>query len=115
MGHRLAVEELGLDERTLPLADLSGVANADALAQPWPRADAIIGNPPYHGSQNLRAVLGDERVKWLADRFGCGVQDLCVYWFRRAADHTQPGARAGLVGTNSISQNRARGASLNYL
>jgi restriction-modification enzyme MmeI-like protein len=115
MGHRLAVEELDLDERTLPLVDLSGITNADALAQPWPRAHAIIGNPPYHGSQNLRAVLGDQRVKWLSDRFGCGVQDLCVYWFRRAADHMEPGARAGLVGTNSISQNRARGASLNYV
>lgn len=115
MGHRLAVEELDLDERTLPLVDLSGIANADALVQPWPRADAIVGNPPYHGSQNLRAVLGDQRVTWLAGQFDCGVQDLCVYWFRRAADHMQPGARAGLVGTNSISQNRARGASLNYV
>ena len=115
MGHRLAVEELALDERTLPLVDLSGIANADALSEPWPRADAIIGNPPYHGSQNLRGVLGDRRVLWLSERFGCGVQDLCVYWFRRAADHMQPGARAGLVGTNSISQNRARAASLNYV
>jgi hypothetical protein len=115
MGHRLAVEELELDERTLPLVDLSGIANADALAQPWPRADAIIGNPPYHGSQNLRSVLGDERVRWLAQRFDCGIQDLCVYWFRLAADQMAPGTRAGLVGTNSVSQNRARSASLNYV
>ena len=27
----------------------------------------------------------------------------------------RPGDRAGMVGTNSISQNRARGASLNYV
>jgi hypothetical protein len=115
MGHRLAVEELSLDERTLPLADLSGIVNRDALQIPWPRADAIIGNPPYHGSQNLRTILGDERVEWLKESFGAGVQDLCVYWFRLAAEHLEPGGRAGLVGTNSISQNRARGASLNYV
>ena len=114
MGHRLAVEELHLDERTLPLADLSGVVNGDALREPWPAADAIIGNPPYHGSQNLRKMLGDERVGWLSQRFG-SVQDLVVYWFRRAAEQMKPGARAGFVGTNSISQGRARAASLNYV
>ncbi len=114
MGHRLAVEELGLDERTLPLADLSGLVNGDALRTPWPRADAIIGNPPYHGSQNLRKVLGDERVKWLAEQFGV-VQDLVVYWFRRAADQMQDGAHAGFVATNSVSQGRARASSLNYV
>ncbi len=38
-----------------------------------------------------------------------------MYWFRKAHDHLQPGQRAGLVGTNSISQNTARGASLEYI
>jgi hypothetical protein len=38
-----------------------------------------------------------------------------VYWFRRAAEELRPGARAGLVGTNSVSQGRARKASLNYV
>ena len=52
MGHKLAVEELGLDESTLPLADLSGIRRADALRVEWGEANAIIGNPPYHGSQN---------------------------------------------------------------
>ncbi len=115
MGHRLAVEELGLDESTLPLANLSGIRRADALQVDWDEADAIIGNPPYHGSQNLRGVLDEDYVEWLKGHFGAGLKDLCVYWFRRAADQTRPGDRAGLVGTNSISQNRARGASLNYV
>jgi hypothetical protein len=113
MAHRLAVEELQLNETTLPLVDLSGIVNGDALRSPWPRADAIIANPPYHGSQNLRSVLGDERVEWLNDNFNCGVQDLAVYWFRRAAEQMGPGARAGFVATNSVSQGRARKASLN--
>jgi hypothetical protein len=115
MGHKLAVEELDLDESTLPLADLSGIRRADALRAEWDEANAIIGNPPYHGSQNLRKILDEDYVEWLKDHFGAGLKDLCVYWFRRAADQMRPGDRAGLVGTNSISQNRARGASLNYI
>lgn len=115
MGHRLAVEELALSERTLPLVNLSGIQRADALQVPWPQADTIIGNPPYHGSQNLRSVLDEDYVDWLGAHFGAGLKDLCVYWFRRAADQMRPNDRAGLVGTNSISQNRARGASLNYV
>jgi MmeI, DNA-methyltransferase domain/MmeI, N-terminal domain/MmeI, target recognition domain/MmeI, helicase spacer domain len=115
MGHKLAVEELGLDESTLPLADLSGIRRADALRVEWDEANAIIGNPPYHGSQNLRGVLDEDYLKWLKDHFDAGLKDLCVYWFRRAADQMRSGDRAGLVGTNSISQNRARGASLNYV
>ena len=38
-----------------------------------------------------------------------------MYWFRKAHDHLTADQRAGLVGTNSISQNRARGASLEYI
>ena len=115
MGHKLAVDELDLEERVLPLVDLSGIRRGDALKLEWPRADAIIGNPPYHGDRFLRRELGDEYVEWLKSEFGIGVKDYCVYWFRKSHDHLEPGTRAGLVGTNSISQNRARGASLQYI
>lgn len=115
MGHKLAVDELGLEERVLPLVDLSGIRRGDALKLEWPRADAIIGNPPYHGDRRLRGELGDEYVEWLKREFGVGVKDYCVYWFRKAHDNLEPGGRAGLVGTNSISQNRARSASLQYI
>jgi hypothetical protein len=115
MGHKLAVDELELSETTIPLADLSGIQIGDALRIPWPRADAIIGNPPFHGSQQLRKWLGDDYVEWLKSEFGIGVKDYCVYWFRKAHDRLEDGKRAGLVGTNSISQNRARGVSLDYI
>ncbi len=115
MGHKLAVDELDLDEATLPLADLSGIRVADALRVPWPRASVIVGNPPFHGDRNLRGLMGDDYVEWLKREFDCGVKDHCVYWFRKAHDHLAEGQRAGLVGTNSISQNRARSASLNYI
>lgn len=115
MGHKLAVDELALDERVLPLVDLSGIRRGDALRLEWPRADAIIGNPPYHGSQRLRSELGDEYVEWLKSEFGIGVKDYAVYWFRKAHERLETGDRAGLVATNSISQNRNRGPGLEWI
>jgi hypothetical protein len=115
MGHKLAVNELGIEESTLPLADLSGIRQGDALQIAWPKANAIIGNPPFHGDRHLRRILGPEYVEWLKTKFGVGVKDLCVYWFRQAHDNLAQGGRAGLVGTNSISQNRARSASLDFI
>ncbi|WP_458042255.1 MULTISPECIES: DNA methyltransferase [Bacteria] len=115
MGHRQMVDRVGEAEPVLPLVDLSNVRAADALRTEWPEVDTIIGNPPFFGSQRLRAALGDEYVDWLSAHFGVGVKDLCVYWFRITQQHLMPGQRAGLVGTNSISQNRARGASLEYI
>lgn len=115
MGHKLAVEELHIDETVLPLADLSGIQRADALATDWPRADAIIGNPPYHGSQRLRRELGDDYVEWLKREFEIGVKDFAVYWFRKAHERLEAGGRAGLVATNSISQNRNREPSLKWI
>lgn len=115
IGHKVAVDKHGLDEAVLPLADLSGIVCADALHADWPATDAIVGNPPFIGSQNLRGAVGDDEIDWIKKTFGVGVKDYCVYWFRKAHDHLEPGQRAGLVGTNSVSQNRARGASLEYV
>ncbi len=120
MGHRQTVEtykdQPGMrSEDPLPLVDLSNIHAADALRVSWPEVDAIIGNPPFLGSQHLRGALGDEYVGWLKTEFGVGLKDFCVYWFRKANDRLTAGQRAGLVGTNSISQNRARSASLEYI
>jgi hypothetical protein len=115
MGHKLVVDDLGLAETTLPLEDLEGIQAGDALRIDWPRSSVIVGNPPFHGDRNLRSLLGDDYVEWLQAEFGCGLRDHCVYWFRKAHDHLSPGQRAGLVGTNSVSQNRGREASLNYI
>ncbi|HZJ06674.1 MAG TPA: DNA methyltransferase [Nocardioidaceae bacterium] len=115
MGHRQMIERYGEAEDPLPLVDLSSVRVADALRVPWPETECIIGNPPFLGSQFIRRSFGDEYVTWLQREFGVGVKDFCTYWFRRAADQLKPGQRAGLVGTNSISQNRARSVSLQYV
>jgi hypothetical protein len=118
MGHKLAAEEMrehGLSEPTLPLVDLSGVRRAHALRVEWPDADAIIGNPPYHGSNTLRAEVGDAEIEFLKQEFGIGVKDYSVYWFRKAHERLRPGGRAGLVATNSVTQNRNRRPSLEWI
>lgn len=115
MGHRQMIELYGEAEAPLPLVDLSGIRRGDALREAWPATDAIVGNPPFLGDRNLRGAFGPAYTSWLVETFGVGLKDFCVYWFRKAHDHLLPGQRAGLVGTNSISQNRARSASLEYL
>lgn len=115
MGHRQVMDLYGEAESPLPLVSLPGVQSADALRAEWPKVDAIVGNPPFLGSQLLRENLGGPYLDWLGKQFGVGIKDLCVYWFRKANDALAPGQRAGLVGTNSISQNRARSASLQYV
>jgi hypothetical protein len=115
MGQRQMMDLYGAAEPALPLVDLSGIQAGDALALPWPKTSCIIGNPPFHGAQYMRRALGDAYVNWLKKTFNIGVKEYCVYWFRRAQDHLAADQRAGLVGTNSISQNRARGASLEYI
>ncbi|WP_248583034.1 DNA methyltransferase [Nocardioides sp. InS609-2] len=115
MAHRQMIDRYGDAEPPLPLQDLSSIRRADALRTPWPETDCIVGNPPFQGAQHVRRALGDDYVDWLKREFGVGVKDLCTYWFRRAVDHLSPNQRSGLVGTNSISQNRARSASLDYV
>lgn len=115
MGHKLAVNELGLPEGVLPLVDLSGIQRADALKVEWLGADAIVSNPPYHGSQQIRSELGDEYAEWLKREFAIGLKDYAVYWFRKAHEALPPGGRAGLVATNSVSQGRSREVSLQWI
>jgi len=115
MGHRQMIDRFGEAEPVLPLVDLSTIQVADALRAEWPETDCIIGNPPFLGSQHVRRAFGDDYVSWLQRRFQVGVKDFCTYWFRKSQDHLRPGQRAGLVGTNSISQNQARSVSLDYI
>lgn len=118
MGHKLAADEMhehGLSEPTLPLVDMSGIQRAHALRVEWPEANAIIGNPPYHGSQMLRGQVGGEEIDFLKETFGIGVKDYSVYWFRKAHERLGPGGRAGLVATNSVTQNRNRKPSLEWI
>jgi hypothetical protein len=115
MAHKLAVDELDLNEATLPLEDLSGIVVGDALRLPWPQCSVIIGNPPYHGTKGMRAELGDAYLEFLRNEYDIGVKDHCVYWVRKAHAHLRSGQRAGMVTTNSIADGKNREASLDYI
>ncbi|MBE2281893.1 MAG: class I SAM-dependent DNA methyltransferase [Prosthecobacter sp.] len=109
---------LYLPESPLPLDNLDKqIQCADALFTEWPKADAIIGNPPYLGSRRIPLDLGYDYANKLYGRFSDvpKMADFCSHWFRLAHDTLPEGGRAGLVGTNSIRQNETREASLDYI
>ncbi len=115
MTHALVAREFGAPEAPLPLPALDHLMQGDSLKLDWPEVDAIIGNPPFHGDRRLRSVVGDEYIEWLKERFGVGVKDHCVYFFRKTHEHLRDGQRAGLVATNTISQAKNRDASLVWI
>lgn len=109
--------EMDLDP-SLPLDNLDeNIVCADALFCDWPRADAIVGNPPFLGGQKLRRELGDDYLASLKEAFPAvnGRSDLCAYWFRRAHDLLAAGGRAGLIGTNTVREGLTREAALDYV
>ena len=73
----------------------------------WPKADFIVGNPPFLGNKRLRASLPDGYVDdlylaWrdVVDRGS----DLACYWHELARQQIEMSSsrRAGLLATNSI-------------
>jgi len=111
--------ELGLDiDQPLQVEDLDvNVRCDDALFCAWPAADLIIGNPPFQSKNKMQQELGVNYLQRVRARYPDvpGHADYCVYWFRRAHDELAPGARAGLVGTNTIRQNYSRTGGLDHV
>ena len=83
----------------------------------WPKADAIVGNPPYLGSRYVAQELGYDYAKRVQERFPDvpKMADFCTHWFPLAHDALPDNGRAGLVGTNTIRQNEGREASLDFI
>lgn len=131
IGRKLAIDELHITEPALPLDNLDKhFVAADALLTPeglpaqWPKADVIIGNPPFLGAKLLKPERGPDYVNTLRRAYAKvpGMADYCVYWFRKAADHLPPctaadpvAGRAGLVGTQNIRNNQSRVGGLDYV
>jgi hypothetical protein len=74
----------------------------------WPRADFIVGNPPFMGGWRMRQMLGEGYVA----AFRAAYPDLpekadyVMAWWQRAAQAARAGQirRFGLITTNSITQ-----------
>ncbi|MBA2242932.1 MAG: hypothetical protein H0W04_08605 [Chthoniobacterales bacterium] len=111
-------DQLLIEEKPLPLDNLDkNIICADALFTDWPKADAIIGNPPYLGAKRMKPEHGAEYVNKLRKVYPAirGMADYCVYWFRKAHDELPSGARAGLVGTQNIRNNNSRPGGLGHI
>lgn len=89
----------------------------DALLEPWPEVQAIVGNPPFLDARKLTTTHGRAYRDSLTRRYPQvpGRADYCVYFFRRAHDHLPAGGRAGLVGTNTVRQNHSREGGLDHV
>jgi type II restriction/modification system DNA methylase subunit YeeA len=87
--------------------------NADGTEAEWPKADVIVGNPPFKGDKKMLGELGEDYVSQLRNLYKGrvpGGADFVTYWFEKARAMIESGhcKAAGLVTTNSIRQKRNR-------
>ena len=83
------------------------ILTPDSTEPDWPKADVVIGNPPFLGGKLLIANLGEDYVSRMFATYAGRVPaeaDLVCYWFEKAGQQIASGKakRAGLVATNSI-------------
>jgi hypothetical protein len=78
----------------------------------WPKADYVVGNPPFLGNWTMRAALGDGYAETLRNTYAELPEsvDYVTFWWHRAAELVRSGAlrRFGLITTNSIRQTFGR-------
>ena len=110
----------GFNEARDPiLKPLETIECRDAILTPdgkepeWPKADVVVGNPPFLGYSPQREALGDkytDAMRTLYRHSIAAFADLVCYWFHKASNLVADGriAHAGLVATNSIRGGRNR-------
>ena len=81
--------------------------NADGSKAAWPKADVIVGNPPFIGNKRMRGELTGTYVDALRQAYrdhNLDGVDLVCFWFEKARLQIEAGELkvAGLVSTNSI-------------
>lgn len=95
------------------LKPLDGIEHRDALLNTdgskaaWPKADVIVGNPPFIGNKRMRGELTGPYVDALRQAYrdhNLDGVDLVCFWFEKARLQIEAGElkAAGLVSTNSI-------------
>jgi len=74
----------------------------------WPKADYVVGNPPFIGNKRMRLALGDGYAETLRRTWSDVPEtvDFVMYWWHHSAELVSSGKakRFGLITTNSITQ-----------
>lgn len=74
----------------------------------WPRADFVVGNPPFIGAGAMRGALGDGYVEALRGVWPQVPEsaDFVMHWWHRAGQMVRAGEseRFGFITTNSLRQ-----------
>ena len=95
-----------------PNAKLEYNKLVDPKEAKWPKADFIIGNPPFMGQFRQREAFGDGYVDALRATYSevPDSADFVVYWWYKAAKEVAEGRtiRAGFITTQSITQKQNR-------
>jgi hypothetical protein len=99
-----ATGELVPDESfQVPVEEILG-----ARKTTWPKADFIVGNPPFIGASTMRQSLGDGYVDAVRGAYPELPEsiDFVMYWWHLAAElvREQKVRRFGFITTNSIRQ-----------
>ena len=94
----------------LPLRDFENILCANALNVSWhehcPKADFIIGNPPFVGARMMNETQKADLIKASNNAKNAGNLDYVTAWFFKACEYMKqnPATKTAFVATNSICQ-----------
>ncbi|HRP21601.1 MAG TPA: class I SAM-dependent DNA methyltransferase, partial [Alicycliphilus sp.] len=101
--HPVTGEPVPDEAAQVPQWRYTGARKAD-----WPRADFIVGNPPFIGAAAMREALGDGYVQALRAAWQevPDSADVVMFWWQHASAQVAAGdtQRMGLITTNSLRQ-----------
>ncbi|MDP3851042.1 MAG: hypothetical protein Q8Q59_11100 [Luteolibacter sp.] len=102
--HPITGKEVPDESARSPLFDYSNPRRAE-----WPKADYIVGNPPFIGTKRMIDALGEGYVSALRKAWKGDVPDsadFVMFWWRKAAElvRDSKAKRFGFITTNSIHQ-----------
>lgn len=100
------------------LRSLKTIENRDAVLNPdgtraeWPKADVVVGNPPFISSREMKNELGDDYASQIRSAYRDTVtasSDFVSFWFAQALEAMKGSLkRAGLVATDSLPRGDSR-------
>jgi hypothetical protein len=102
--HPITGKEVPDESARVALFDYTNPRRAE-----WPKADYIVGNPPFIGASRMREALGDGYTESIRKAWKGDVPesaDFVMFWWRKAAELVRDGKakRFGFITTNSIHQ-----------